>query len=82
MFLSSTAQPFKMQINTERQYKYWKELFSWCLCWKQTRGTGVTFQTPSPLLFQNFCIWFRFRQCFKYENPIPVQTPATIIDPT
>jgi len=38
------------------------------------------FQTPTPLLFQNF--WIRVRLFFKYENPTPVQTPATIIDPT
>jgi len=38
------------------------------------------FQTPTPLLFQNF--WIRVWQFFKFENPPPVQTPATIIDPT
>jgi len=38
------------------------------------------FQTPTPLLFQNF--WFRLQLFFKFENPIPVQNPATIIDPT
>jgi len=38
------------------------------------------FQTPTPLLFQNF--WIRVRQFFKFENPTPVQTPATMIDPT
>jgi len=36
------------------------------------------FQTPTPLLFQNFCI--RVRQFFKFENATPVQTPATVID--
>jgi len=39
----------------------------------------------TPLLFQNFWIRIRFRirfrQFFKFENPTPVQTPATI-DPT
>ena len=38
------------------------------------------FQTPTPLLFQNF--WIRVRQLFKFENPTPLQTPAAIIDPT
>ena len=36
------------------------------------------FQTPTPLLFQNFWIQVRL---FKFENPTPVQTPATIIHP-
>jgi len=40
---------------------------------------GVTFQTPTPLLFQNFWIWVRL--FFKFENPTLVQTPATTIDP-
>jgi len=39
------------------------------------------FQTPTPLLFQNFSIRIRVRKYFKFENPTPVQTPATI-DPT
>jgi len=30
--------------------------------------------------FTNF--WLRVRQFFKFENPTPVQTLATIIDPT
>ena len=38
------------------------------------------FQTPTPLLFQNILI--RVQLFFKFENPIPVQTPATIIVPT
>ena len=38
------------------------------------------FQTPIPLLLKNF--WIRVRLLFKFENPTPVQTPATIIDPT
>ena len=38
------------------------------------------FQTPTPLLFQNF--WIQVRLFFKFENPTPAQTPATIIDPT
>ena len=37
-------------------------------------------QTPTLLLFQKF--WIRDRLFFKFENPTPVQTPATIIDPT
>ena len=42
------------------------------------------FQTPTPLLFQNFGLRdrIRVRLLFKFENPSPVQTPATIIDPT
>ena len=42
------------------------------------------FQTPTPLLFQNFGILVRIwvLQFFKFENPTPVQTPATIINPT
>jgi len=38
------------------------------------------FQTPTPLLFQNF--WILVRLFFKFENPTPVQTPAAIINPT
>jgi len=40
--------------------------------------------TPTPLLFQKFSIWIqvRVRQFFKFENPTPVKTPATIINPT
>ena len=38
------------------------------------------FQTPTPLLFQNF--WISVRQFFKIENPTPVQTPVTIINPS
>jgi len=38
------------------------------------------FQNPTPLLFQNFGI--RVRLFFKFENLTPVQTPATIINPT
>jgi len=44
------------------------------------RWPEALFQTPTPLLFQNFGI--RVRQFFKFENPTPVQTPATIINPT
>ena len=40
------------------------------------------FLTPTPLLFQNFSIRVHIRQFFKFENPTPVQTPSTIIDPT
>jgi len=36
------------------------------------------FQTSTPLLFQNFLIGVR--QFFKFENPTPVQTPATTIN--
>ena len=36
-------------------------------------------QTPTPLLFQNF--WIQVRKFFKFENPTPVQTPTTIINP-
>ena len=39
------------------------------------------FQTPAPLLFQNFLIRIRVQQFLKFENPIPVQTTITI-DPT
>ena len=38
------------------------------------------FQTPNPLLFQNF--WIRVLLFFKFENTTAVQTPATIIVPT
>ena len=37
------------------------------------------FQTPTPLLFQNF--WIRVWLFFKFENPTPDQNPVTIIDP-
>ena len=36
------------------------------------------FQTPAPLLLQNFLIRIRVQNVFKFENPPPVQTPATI----
>jgi len=39
----------------------------------------VTFQTLTPLLFQNF--WIQVRQFFKFKNPTTVRTLATIIDP-
>ena len=50
-----------------------------------TTGTSQTwpvslFQTPTPLLFHNF--WIRVRLFFNFENPTPVQTPATITHPT
>jgi len=44
-----------------------------------TRG-GRSHNLPTALLFQNFSI--RVLQFFKFENPTPVQTPATTIDPT
>jgi len=42
------------------------------------------FQTRTPLMFQNFWIPDRIpvRQIFKFENPTPIYTPATIIDLT
>ena len=42
------------------------------------------FPTLTPLLFQNFWIRARLgvRHFFEFENPTPVQTPATIIEPT
>jgi len=46
------------------------------------RWPELLFQTPTPLLFQNFWIRGRIRLFFKFENPTPVQTPATPIDPT
>jgi len=54
---------------TSASYQRWPESF---------------FQTPTPLFFQNFGIRarIRFRQFLKFENPTPVQTPATIINPT
>jgi len=48
-------------------------------CHKQSWPESF-FQTLTWLLFQNF--WIRFRQFLKFENLNPVQTPATIIDPT
>jgi len=44
------------------------------------RWPMLLFQTATPILFQNCSI--RVRLFFKFENPAPVQTPATIIDPT
>ena len=50
----------------------------------QQRWPELLFQTGTPLLFQNSLIRarIRVRLFFKFENPTPVQTPATIIDPT
>ena len=36
------------------------------------------FQTPTPLLFQNLWIRIRVQKFSKFENPTPVETPATI----
>jgi len=47
---------------------------------KLSEAAGVTFSDSPLLLFQNFLI--RVRKFFKFENPTPVKTPATIIDPT
>ena len=46
------------------------------------RWPELYIQTPTLLLFQNFWIRFRVRKFFIFENPTPVQTPATIINPT
>ena len=46
------------------------------------RWPETLFQIPTPLLFQNFWIRVRVWQFFKFENLTPVQTPATVIDPT
>ena len=46
---------------------------------EQRRPESI-FKTQTPLLFQNF--WIRVRQVFKFKNPTPVQTQATIIDQT
>ena len=46
------------------------------------RWSETLIQTPTPLLFQNFWIQVRIRLFFKFKNPTPVETPATIIDPT
>jgi len=50
----------------------------------QTKDAGVTFSDSDSTLFQNFGIRVRIqvRLFFKFKNPTPVQTPATIIDPT
>jgi len=48
-------------------------------CKYYSRWPESLFQTPTPLLFQNF--WIRVRLFFKFENPTPVQTLATIIAP-
>jgi len=42
------------------------------------------FHIPTPLLFHNFWIRvpIRVRLFLKFQNPTPVQTPVTIIDPT
>jgi len=52
----------------------WNALYLW------QRWPESLFHSPTPLLFQNFGI--RVRQFFKFENPTPVQTPATIINRT
>ena len=44
-----------------------------------SRWPELLFQSPTPLLFQNF--WIRIQKFFKFENPTPAQTPTTIIDP-
>ena len=52
-----------------------------CMPWLRglrQRWPESLFQTP--LLFRNFGI--QVRQFFKFENPTPVQTPVTIINPT
>jgi len=47
---------------------------------KQSRGGRVTFSDSHSAPVPKF--WIRVRQFFRFENPTPVQTPATIIDPT
>ena len=59
----------KVMISTNHCHQRWPESL---------------FQTPTLLLFQNFWIRIRIRVrlFFKFQNPTPVQTPATINDPT
>ena len=45
-----------------------------------TELAGVTFADSDSAPVPKF--WIRDRLFFKFENPTPVQTPATIIDPT
>jgi len=52
-------------------------IYRWPLCLHQRWPKSLF---PTPLLFQNF--WIRLRLFLKFENPTPVQTPATIIHPT
>jgi len=56
---------------------------SWSEQWHQ-RWPKSLFQTPTPLLFPDFEMRAQIRvlQFFKFENPTPVQTAATIINPT
>jgi len=70
---------------TEKQQQVRK--FAWQIMFNTgavQRWPESLFQTPTPLLFQNFCIRGRIRVqlFFKFENPFPVQTPVTIIDAT
>jgi len=48
------------------------------------RLPGPIFQTPTPLLFQNFWtrIWVQVQQFFKFGNRTPVQTLVTTINAT
>ena len=57
---------------------------AWDALGLKQRWPQSLFQTPTPLLFQNFWIWFliRVRKFLKFENPTLVQTPVTIINPT
>jgi len=72
------------------QWDYWQssKLFSklafedfLCLYFRVKRRFMLRMQCElNTLLFQNF--WIRVGKFFKFENPSPVQTPATILNPS
>jgi len=77
------------QVNPKLLWRLWSlySNFEWTkvkLATFSQRWPESLFQTPTPLLSQNFWIWvgILIRLFLKFENPTPVQTPATIIDPT
>ena len=86
-----------IKIDDNLDGKGFREVFSpklsnaWCFsfetewynvhdCATMQRWPESLFQTATSLLFQNF--WIQVRKFFKFVNPTPVQTPATIIHPT
>jgi len=52
--------------------------------WFILEVAGITFSDSDSAPVPKFLnpVWNQVRQFFKFENPTPVQTPDTIINPT
>jgi len=82
--LWSRSGVYSAEAGVESESKISDSVHLWWLVLFQVanlqRWPESLFQTQTLLLFQNF--WILVQQFFKFENPTPVQTPATIINPT